>query len=197
MRLVSTLPHLMLHSALACSESLCQPGMGLSEVRGAVRPLSRATSRTYDDPQIGHWAISSHDRTVVLSWANTRGHLVKWLGSTNPLKRVDCGFDYSGGSPITQTNALPTAFAPHGTVEACTTGPIRPGLLSNRGVRASNHSCGRPVSMPFHAHTSYTPEGTRWLLQIAAFTWRVVPFRFSRAPWIWFREHEVSNPRPS
>ena len=31
------------------------------------------------------------------------------------------------------------------------------------------------------------PFGTRWLLQIAAFTWRVVPFRFSRAPWFWFR----------
>ncbi len=41
----------------------------------------------------------------------------------NSLKRVDFGFDYSGGSPITQTNALPAASAPHGTVDACI-GPV-------------------------------------------------------------------------
>ena len=31
------------------------------------------------------------------------------------IKRVDFGFDVSGGSPITQANALPAASAPHGT----------------------------------------------------------------------------------
>ena len=47
----------------------------------------------------------------------------------------------------------------------------------------------------FPCRTAYSHECPRMLR--AAFTWRVVPFRFSRAPWIWFREHEVSNPRPS
>ena len=108
-----------------------------------------------------------------------RGHLVKWLRSTTPLRGSIAGSTIREvPSPIasTQTNALPAAAL----------------LTWHRGRVNEAYSAVVEHEHVARLYAFPCPHGLHLgqprILQIAAAHFgRVVPFRFSRAPWFRFR----------
>ena len=124
---------------------------------GSPFPLSRAPWQKFSVEVRGFEPVTLLREMYLLTTVTSPSGRARPLGEVVKryisLKRVDFGFDYSGGSPITQTNALPAAALltcpPPWTRER--------GLLSSRGARACRPSLC--LSMP----PRLTPRATTYL----------------------------------
>ena len=136
---------------------------------------------------------------VLSSYNPTFRSVQKALGDvvrTSTSESLETGRSPAAGStfreavPLRRPMRCHRLSAPHGPRRRVT-----PGLLSNRRARASNHRVAARLyafPCPHGLHSSRYHGYCRR----AAHFWRVVPFRFSRAPWFRFREHDSEGFEP-
>ncbi len=100
------------------------------------------------------------------------------------------GVRLSGGSPITQTNALPAVLTKVSLPDSHRSlGVPRPSLTARSARRVRECAVAPHRSLTDSDPPEVAPKDIAYRPLLAG-----SPYRCSRAPWFRFREHEVSNP---